>query len=449
MKRYTRVFSLVLAATMLFGACGKNQTEVTMETTQEATTEVDSIDKDGYTLVWSDEFDGDHLDLTKWSYQIGDGLLYGLNNWGNAEQQYYTDREENVSVADGILKITAQKEPDHYENYSFTSGRIRTITDDGEVLFATTYGRVEAKIQMIGGNGMWPAFWMLPVDLSTYGKWAASGELDIMEEKGRLPGQIGGTAHFGEQWPNNTYSTKDYFFPEGTDATDYHIYAIEWDPDAIRWYVDDECYSTLENWYAKSPYGITNYTSPAPFDVPFYIILNLAVGGKFDPDAVVTSSSFPAEMNVDYVRVYHRNEGYAQLEEEQRNKPDGVDYDCAKTPKANGDRIYNGTFDEGTNRLAFWHKEDQILSQTGLIVEEGHTYGIKFELSAEEEQAVTARITSSGGETIFEEVATATSQGQVYTYKFETSISDEKATLSFELSDEVAIDNVIMMQLDK
>ena len=128
------------------------------------------MEKEGYILVWNDEFDGDTLDLTKWGYQIGDGLFYGLNNWGNAEQQYYTDREENVSVSDGVLKITAQKEENRYEKYSFTSGRIRTVTDENEVLFATTYGRVEARIQMIGGNGIWPAFWMLPVDSSVYGK---------------------------------------------------------------------------------------------------------------------------------------------------------------------------------------------------------------------------------------------------------------------------------------
>ena len=438
MRKSIGVFGAVLAVMIGGCGCGAN-TEKGQE---------DSMEKEGYILVWNDEFDGDTLDLTKWSYQIGDGLFYGLNNWGNAEQQYYTDREENVSVADGVLKITAQKEENRYEKYSFTSGRIRTVTDENEVLFATTYGRVEARIQMIGGNGIWPAFWMLPVDNSVYGKWAASGELDIMEEKGRLPGQIGGTAHFGEQWPNNTYRTKDYFFPEGTDASDFHVYAIEWDPDAIRWYVDDECYSTLENWYAKSPYGTANYTAPAPFDVPFYIVLNLAVGGTFDPEAVVTSKSFPAEMNVDYVRVYHRMEGYQEKEEAQRSKPDGIaDYDCIKEPLPNKNRVYNGTFDEGTNQLAYWHKNDGVLEQKGILFEDDHTYGIRFDLSSEKECEINVSVVTTDGTVLLDEtVAVKAEQGYIYAYTFEGK--EAQATLSFELPEDVVIDNVIIMQID-
>lgn len=339
------------------------------------------MEKEGYTLVWNDEFDGEALDTTKWSYQIGDGLLYGLNNWE---------------------------------------------------------------------NGIWPAFWMLPVDQSIYGKWAASGELDIMEEKGRLPGQIGGTAHFGNEWPKNVYSTKDYFFPAGTDATDYHVYGLEWDPDAIRWYVDGECYSTLENWFAKSPHGNANFTSPAPFDVPFYIILNLAVGGTYDSDAVVTANSFLAQMNVDFVRVYHRNEGYEEADLAQRSKKDEVaDYDCIKEPLPNKDRIYNGTFDEGTNSLAFWHKEGDTLTQLGHFFEEGHTYGIRFDLSCEMEQTAQVTIGTEDGKVYLDEsIDVLAENGKIYAYTFSVQENVADAVLTFTLPENVTIDNVIMMQID-
>lgn len=191
----------------------------------------------------------------------------------------------------------------------YTSGRIRTITNRGEVLFATTYGRIEARIKMPAAEGLWPAFWMLPVDESIYGGWAASGELDIMEAKGRLPERIGGAAHYGKVWPQNTFQNKDYYFTDGTDITDYHLYSMEWEPDEIRWYVDNELFFTMTDWYSEASDG-TPYPEPAPFDVPFYIILNMAIGGTFDPEADVKNVEFPVAMEVDFVRVYHKEEGY-------------------------------------------------------------------------------------------------------------------------------------------
>lgn len=263
---------------------------------------VDKLDRsdEGLILVWNDEFDGETLDTTKWDYQYGNGGEYGISGWGNNEWQYYLSREENVCVEDGRLMITALKEDNIY-----TSGRIRTITNQGEVLFATTYGRVEARIKCPVGEGIWPAFWMLPVDESVYGRWAASGEIDIMEAKGRLPQQFSGAAHYGRTWPDNDFSNKEYVFGEGTDITDFHVYAIEWEQEEIRWYVDDECYFTLTDWYSKNAKGDL-YPEGAPFDMPFYILLNLAVGGNFDPEADAKNAEFPVQMEVDYVRVYSR-----------------------------------------------------------------------------------------------------------------------------------------------
>lgn len=257
---------------------------------------------EGLILVWNDEFEGENLDLTKWDYQYGNGGEYGLSGWGNNEWQYYLAREENVRVEDGKLVITAVKEDNVY-----TSGRIRTITNKGEVLFATTYGRIEARIKCPKGEGIWPAFWLLPVDESIYGRWAASGELDIMEAKGRLPQQISGAAHYGWTWPDNTSSTKEFEFEEGTDITDFHLYTLEWEEDEIRWYVDGECYFILKDWFSKNSKG-EKYPEGAPFDVPFYILLNMAIGGNFDPEANVRNTEFPVQMEVDYVRVYHKED---------------------------------------------------------------------------------------------------------------------------------------------
>ncbi len=280
---------------------------------------------EGYTLVWNDEFEGDTLDLMKWDYQYGTGAEYGLDGWGNSELEYYTDRPENVRVEDGRLLITAIKEDTPYEGMDYTSGRIRTMTWENEEIFSTTYGRIEARIKMPKGEGLWPAFWMLPVDESIYGGWAASGEIDIMEARGRLPGIVEGTLHYGKMWPNNTYKGEGYEFEEGTDITDYHLYSLEWEPGEMRWYVDNECFYTTNKWYSSGQFNGTDYTGSAPFDVPFYILFDLAVGGTFDAEADVTKAEFPATMEVDFVRVYHKTEGYGPSEVEGSTAVDSRD----------------------------------------------------------------------------------------------------------------------------
>ena len=317
-----KILSVVICFTMVLPivACaGKKEnsqmpeTEEFVEVVETATEEyVDNPDRtaEGYTLVWSDEFDGDSLDKSKWSCQIGTGTSEGLTDWGNQELEYYTDREDNVRVENGELVITAIKEEERVGGKMFTSARIRTMTDDDEVLFSTKYGRVEARIKLPQGEGLWPAFWMLPVDDSIYNEWASSGEIDIMEARGRLPQKVEGTIHYGQNWPNNVYKGQEYIFPEGTDITDYHLYSLEWEPGILRWYIDNECYHTTEQWFSKGPASGADYTWPAPFDVPFYILLNMAVGGTFDLESNPYSLEEPAEMKVDYVRVYQKEEGY-------------------------------------------------------------------------------------------------------------------------------------------
>ncbi len=240
-------------------------------------------------LVWSEEFDGTQLDPDEWFAETGDGSNYGLVGWGNNELQWYLPA--NAEVANGLLTITARKEAK--SGYAYTSARINTRDR-----FAFRYGRIEARIRLPGGQGLWPAFWLLPQD-NAYGTWAASGEIDIMEATnlGGVGGnEVNGTIHFGGAWPANQASGQSYSVATSATAN-FHLYAVEWDATEIRWYVDGILYSSKDAWTSSGgPY-------PAPFNQPFYILLNVAVGGNW-PGPPDMTTSFPVKMEVDYVRVY-------------------------------------------------------------------------------------------------------------------------------------------------
>lgn len=266
---------------------------------------------DGWKLIWNDEFNGSSLDTTKWSYQIGNGKTdSGNEGWGNNELEYYTDKPDNVYVSDGKLNITAKKETvtDSAEGtFNTTSGRIRTLSKDG-TLFSFKYGRVDFCAKLPDGAGIWPALWMLPSDPSIYGVWAASGEIDVMEARGRITDSVCGTIHYGGTWPANTSVSGDYYFPEGeTFDSDFHVYSLVWEQDKLKWYVDGKCFYVLsnDNWYSSAapnnPY--------APFDQEFYILMNVAAGGWFDSGIVPDDSAYPATMEVEYVRVYQAEQG--------------------------------------------------------------------------------------------------------------------------------------------
>lgn len=243
------------------------------------------------TLVWSDEFDGTSVNPANWEFMIGDGTDYGIPGWGNNELQYYTARPENAVVSDGTLKIIAREE--NFGGRNYTSARLRTM-NRAEFL----YGRMEARIKVPSTTGIWPAFWMLPTN-SPYGGWAASGEIDIMESV-NIATTIYGSIHFGGSWPNNTHLTCTR--SNGTNySQNFHVYAIDWTPTYIRWYIDGIAYCTRgsNQWYSTAAPGDDN----APFDQPFHFLLNVAVGGNF-PGNPNGSSVFPQVMEVDWVRVY-------------------------------------------------------------------------------------------------------------------------------------------------
>ena len=265
----------------------------------------DSSQLDGWNLVWKDEFTGDKLNTAKWNYNTGYYIDDDPNKWGwgNNELEYYTDSERNIFVKDGSLNITTYYEPTTFPEIDpnrvapYSSGKI-TSKDK----FTFKYGRIDFRAKLPAGNGLWPALWLLPND-DTYGTWASSGEIDVMEARGRIPNASSGAIHYGGTWPTNTYLGGDYVFPEGESInSDYHVYSLVWEENNIKWYVDGKCFfkATNDQWYSAG-----NPNNPnAPFDQEFYIIMNLAVGGWFDGGVTPGEGDIPASMNVDYVRVY-------------------------------------------------------------------------------------------------------------------------------------------------
>jgi beta-glucanase (GH16 family) len=244
----------------------------------------------GWELVWSDEFEGEELDFSKWAVEENG------HGGGNNEMQYYLDRPENVRVEKGLLVIEARREAVNVAGVQkeFTSGRIRTKRRD-----SWQYGRFEVRARLPVGRGIWPAVWLLPDD-NRYGTWAASGEIDIVELVGHEPDTVHGTLHYGGLWPENLQSGAPFRLPGGRSFADgFHIFALEWEEGEIRWYVDGELYQTQKEWSsAGGPW-------PAPFDQPFHLIVNLAVGGNW-PGPPDDTTAFPQRLEVDYIRVYRR-----------------------------------------------------------------------------------------------------------------------------------------------
>lgn len=250
-----------------------------------------------YVITWCDEFTGvgDNLnahgvDLDKWAFQTGTGSDFGLIGWGNNEAQYY--REQNARVENGRLIIEARRE--NFGSQAYTSARLWT-----KPTFYQRYGRFEASIRLPVGEGLWPAFWMMP-QYDVYGTWAASGEIDIMEARGRMPNQSIVALHFGGMWPHNTHTHATYHFPAGRSIADFNVYAIEWEEGEIRWFVNDQLIKQSTQWHTEG------HAFPAPFDQEFYLLLNLAIGGTFDGGRLPPDSLFdnPVIMEIEYVRVY-------------------------------------------------------------------------------------------------------------------------------------------------
>lgn len=268
--------------TLLLSGCGGGGSSTSL--LSGTTGSSDESSTTAWQLVWSDEFDGSTLDTTNWTYDLGDGSSQGIPGWGNNELQVY--REENTSVSGGLLTIEARQES--FASASYTSSRIKT---EGKRFFR--YGKVEVRAKLPEGQGLWPAIWMLGENISST-PWPASGEIDIMEMVGGSGQEdtVHGTIH----WDNSgahAYSGGQTSLTSATFADDFHVFSIEWDASEIIWLVDGVEYHTESIVTADK----------TELHKDFFILLNVSVGGDW-PGSPDSTTSFPQQMLVDYVRVY-------------------------------------------------------------------------------------------------------------------------------------------------
>jgi len=229
-------------------------------------------------LVWEEQFDGSNLDKSSWNFELGDGCPH-LCGWGNNEKQFYTD--QNYQVKDGFFTISAKLNEGKY-----TSTK---ITTKGKKEFQ--YGKIEVRAKLPKGKGIWPAAWMLGSNIDEAG-WPLCGEIDILEYVGRLPETIFTTLHTADSHGNSKNTKKEQIsgIEEG-----FHIYAIDWNKDRIEFYIDQQLFYT----FRPEEKNIETW----PFDQPFYLILNMAVGGHFGGKEI-DNSIFPQSFIIDYIKVF-------------------------------------------------------------------------------------------------------------------------------------------------
>ena len=275
---------------------------------------------DGYNLLWADEFDGDALDESIWSYEPHEP------GWTNSELQEYTVSTKNVFLRDGELVIKAIKTEKNGKPY-YTSGKITSRQKD------FMYGKITARAKVPAGQGLWPAIWMMPKVEGLYGQWPKCGEIDIMEVLGSRLDTAYGTVHYGEP---HAEQQGTYVLTNGTFASDFHEYSVEWEPGEMRWYIDGNLYHTVNDWFTAVE-GEDDKPYPAPFNQNFIVQLNLAVGGTWPGNPDETTDFDKAEFEIDYVRVYQKPEYDMNVTKPEANYREAL---------ADGNFIYNGDFAE-------------------------------------------------------------------------------------------------------
>lgn len=305
---------------------GNSSGGTTVETPSKLT-EADLL-KQGYQLKWQDNFDGNFLNRADWNVELHE------KGWVNSEWQEYVDSDKNIQVKDGKLLIKPVETVNADGTRSYTSGRINT---QGKHDFK--YGYFECRAKVPTGKGYLPAFWMMPTDENLYGQWPKCGEIDIMEVMGQETNKAYGTIHYGEPHDQSqgtcTVDAKNNF------ADQYHTYACDWEPGKITWYIDGVKFHEESDWFsAKSGQGEVAY--PAPFDQPFYMILNLAVGGSWVgyPDDSTTYAD--QQFAVDYVKVYQKDSYDENVEKPVKNV-------ILREPDTTGNYINNGDFSIAEN----------------------------------------------------------------------------------------------------
>lgn len=467
-----RLFAGALAAAV---ACttviGGDTTALAAEKKAKAT----KIENSKYTsadLIWQDNFDGTELNTKYWNYEAHEP------GWVNAEWQSYPSQKENektgnIYVKDGKLVIQAKKTKNDDGTYSYTSGRVNTQNK-----VDTKYGRFEARIKMPKGKGFLPAFWMMPTDENLYGQWPKCGEIDITEVLGDKPDTAHSTLHFGEP---HKQKQGTYTLEKGDFNQDFHVYACEWEPGEMRFYIDNKLFYTENNWFTKKE-GFDEVAYPAPYDQPFYIILNLAVGGSWVgyPDET-TKFDDNAQMVVDYVKVYQKD-SYKENVKKPENKVN------LRKPDKNGNYVENSSFAKaeklndgknwefllaGTGDASAKISKKALhittknagdldysvqLVQANIPIEQGYQYKLSFDAYADKNRTMITSVTAPDNGYIRylnDTKVDLTAKKKSYSYTFDMkSDSDPNGRVEFNLGNQgstagVHITNVKVVKVKK
>lgn len=400
---------------------------------------------DGYHLVWEESFDTDALNMDDWNIETHEP------GWVNNELQEYTDSSENIYVKDGKLVLKPVEITGADGKVSYTSGRINTQNKHN-----FKYGLFEARLKVPQGQGFLPAFWMMPANENLYGQWPRCGEIDIMEVLGNQTDTAYGTIHYGNP---HSESQGNYTLESGSFAKDYHTFSVEWEPDRISWYVDGQRIHTENDWYSATE-GQGEITYPAPFDQPFYVILNLAVGGNWPGNPDASTNIKDAAFLVDYVKVYQKD-SY----DEHVTKP--VKNVVLREPDEAGNYIRNGSFaaDEDLNDEQGWSFLNTLEGEASAVIEnqaiqikttkagtadysvqlvqpdlplkKGGVYRVSFDASASEARTMKVGISAPdrGYRRYLEDtVVELTPEKQTYTYEFTmTDADDANGRLEFNM----------------
>ena len=419
-----------------------------------------------YKLVWEDNFEGDKLNRDDWNVELHEP------GWVNQEWQEYVDSDENIYVKDGNLIIQAVKTEKDGKDY-YTSGRVNTQNKHD-----FKYGRFEARAKVPSGKGFLPAFWMMPTDESFYGQWPKCGEIDIMEVLGDKTNTAHGTLHFGEP---HTQKQGTYKLETGDFSNDYHVFACEWEPGEMRFYVDDVLYFTENDWFTKRN-GFGEVAYPAPYDQPFYMILNVAVGGSWVgyPDET-TKFEDNARLVVDYVKVYQKDSYDETVEkpvhEVVLREPDETgnyvnNGDFSKNESLSDEKdwsflealggegsatISNGELKIETNNAGTADYSIQMV-QAGIPLEKGWKYRLSFDAYADEARTMITSVTAPDlnySRYLEDTKLDITQEQKNYSYEFDMiSDSDANGRVEFNLGNQkstatVYIDNVRLEKVEK
>lgn len=420
-----------------------NQSEISVEDSVDVVK--NDLSYEGYSLIWEDQFEGDSLNMEDWNIETHEP------GWVNNELQEYTTSAENIYIEDGKLVLKPVKTVDENGTVSYTSGRVNTQNKHD-----FTYGLFEARVRVPEGQGYLPAFWMMASDENLYGQWPRCGEIDIMEVLGHKTDTTYGTVHYGNPHKESQGSRT---LENGSFSEEFHTFAVEWEPGRISWYVDGQLMHTESEWYSVTE-GQGEITYPAPFDQPFYMILNLAVGGNWPGNPDDTTDFENAAYIIDYVKAYQKDSYDENVEKPGKTV-------LLREPDENGNYIINGDFAEAENLAdeTEWFfltamggeataeiKENQLLInstkagtvdysvqmvQPNVPMKKGAAYQVTFDAYADEARTMKVAVTApdrSWNRYLPDTVVELTTEKQTFTYEFTmTGDDDPNGRLEFNM----------------